>query len=262
VIDFFGRSPFLGRKIRPAASFPFDLAHLELERVVAGIDSGMTGAHLEIPTKLAERLGLTRTGTELLVDNSGRRMIQVAVIREVAAAGLPNCRVENAKVWFFDGAPILIGNRFMRETGAQVVYGPDGPRLVCKGPSRSDEPPVFKIALEHGGRTFEADALFDTAWESSDVALPAAYAEALGLPNFGQESEPTPTGSYVAQVSKLDRMWVVDQPTCQVTGAKVKILPRNLPFADRIVVGESFFRKTGGTVGYGPEGPFYSCGTS
>lgn len=195
----------------------------------------------------------------MLVDHAGRRLISVSTLDRVAVSGRERCSVDRAKVWFFEGAPVLIGADFMRDAGVFITYGPDGPRLKCGVPSRSPAPLGFAVFLEHRGRRVSADASFDTAWESSDIAVPAAVAEGLGLEILGEESEPTPTGTYRAAVSRIDRIGLIQYPECHVEDAKVKIIPEGMAFRDRVIVGQTFFQKTGATIGYGPEGPFYRC---
>lgn len=259
--SLFGRSPFLAAPLRPQASFPVELSNgTRSEHLEAGFDTGMTGAHLEIPSTLAAALGLPIMGTEMLVDASGRRPISVSYIDRLKVDGAPGCLVEGAKVWFFEGAPVLIGNDFMRDAGASISYSPDGPTITCGKPSRDGSLPKFRISLEQGEERLEVPAAFDTAWTSSDLALPEAIADALGIPVLGEEVEPTPTGSYRALVARIDGMSLSDQPECRVENARVRILPKSSPLPERVIVGEPFFLKTAGVVGYGPDGPFYRCG--
>jgi hypothetical protein len=254
--DWFGRSPFLAgaspvNGIHPLASVVLELVHNGRVRGInAGLDSGMGGAHLEIPTTLAAELGLRKNGSMVLDDPSGRRMVDVATLDRVR---IGSCSLDRVTVLYFDGAPVLIGDDLMRALGLIVTYWPEGVRVNCAG-SRSSGAVRFPLVLTHHGRRREVDGWFDTAWESSDLAVPRVLAEEMSLEVMGVESAPAPGGAYEAPVSTIDRIDMRDVPGCGVENAKVKILP-----AGRVIVGEPFLRKTTSTVGYGPSGPVYGC---
>jgi hypothetical protein len=224
---------------------------------MAGFDSGMVGAALEIPSSLARSLGLEAVSTEILKDPSGQRTISVGRLKLLGIPGRPDCALKSVKTWFFPQAPVLVGDSFMREIGAVVSYG-EIPKLECSGaaPARADGPLMFPVLISNGGKTLEVNAFFDTAWESSDLVVPARAALALGIRVTSREDAPAPSGSYNAPVGRVDRLALADAPRCAVNGARVKILD----FLDRVIVGESFFKKTGSSVGYDQAGPVYRCG--
>jgi hypothetical protein len=252
----------LGQKVEsgisPISTFEVELRHGgRSKRVSAGFDSGMVGAALEIPSSLARSLGLEAVSTEILKDPSGRHTISVGRLEELGIPGRSDCVVQNAKTWFFEGAPILVGDFFMREIGAIVSYG-KVPTLECSGPSsgRAPGPLMFPVTISNRGRTIEVDAFFDTAWESSDLVVPPRLAQEIGLEATERESAPSPTGSYSAPVGRVDLLALADVPACAVSGARTKVLD----FLGRVIVGEAFFKKTGSSVGYDQTGPVFRCG--
>ena len=244
-------------RVDPISTFEVELRHgTRSVRVMAGFDSGMAGAYLEIPSSLARELGIQRLATETLMDSSGSSLIGVGRIDGISIGGESGCSVRNVKTWFFEDAPILVGNDFMREVNAVVTYGAE-PSLSCKSGAPAAEKDLrFRILIiPESGNPYATEAFFDTGWESSDLVVPPRVAKLLGLRPLGVEDSPTPTGTYRAPYARVPRVELALDRGCGVDDAKVKIFS----FLDRIIIGESFFKKTGGTVGYGPGGAFYRC---
>lgn len=254
-------SPFTGALI---PVFPVDLTHRgRTERIQVGFDTGMTGTHLELPTSTAKRLGLTKIGTEEFVDAFGPNLSSVARIDQISVPGKSGCGVKSAKVIFHEGAPTLIGNDFIRDIGGSISYGRNGAGLTCAG--KMPEPglylPKFRISITHQRKVLNVDALFDTGWETADLAVPASMADQLGLPIVGQKTASTHTGNVTFSQAKADRVGVRDLGQCYVNDAVVSIYPRgsSLDNLGYVIVGEPFFKRTGGRLGYDRDGAFFGC---
>jgi predicted aspartyl protease len=247
--------------------FLVELTHRgRTEQIQVGFDTGMSGAHLEIPTSTANKLGLTAIDTEEFIDASGVHLSSVAHIDKISLPGKSGCFVPRAKVIFHDGAPTLIGNDFIRDIGGSIRYGSKGASLTCTGGIA--EPglhlPKFRISIVHRNKVLNVDALFDTGWETADVAMPASMADQLGLSIIGQKTASTHTGNVTLYQAKADKVGLSDLSQCFVNDAVVSIYPRGSSWDDlgHVVVGEPFFKRTGGTLGYDSDGAFFGCRAS
>lgn len=230
-----------------------------------GFDTGLQNAHLQIPSSLASSLGILATGTENRSDATQDFVVQKGVIDKISAPGVSNCSLQNAKVLFFPDAPFLIGNDFISDVGADISYEGGSPQLTCDGPmqAQAGQPravPIFSVALIHGGKSQTVSAFFDTGWEGTDIAIPWALAQQLGLPALKTITARTHTGTVTLTQSKLDRLALQEIP-CYVDGADVDILPIQSPI-QRVIVGEGFFKKIDGRIGYDSQGALFACGRS
>lgn len=229
-----------------------------------GFDSGMIGAHLQIPTYLARYLGIIATGSEGRLDATQAFRAQVGRIDRITAPGISGCALAGGKVLFYDGAPTLIGNDFIRDVGAEIRYEGGFQILSCAGPSPDTEHmalPVFPVVLIHKGKVLKVDAAFDTGWERDDVAVPQSIAQQLGLQSLKTSTSRTHTGTVTLTLSELDRLGMQDLPQCYVDAAHVAILPPESPI-QVVIVGEGFFNRVKGNLGYDQQGPYFSCAAS
>jgi len=229
-----------------------------------GFDSGMTGAHLQISSYLAHYLGIVATGSEDRQDATQVFRAQVGRIDRITAPGISGCTLAGGKVLFFDGAPLFIGNDFIRDVGAEISYEGGFQILSCAGPAPDTENmslPVFPVVLIHKGKVLKLDAAFDTGLERDDIAVPQSIAQQLGLPSLKTSTSRTHTGTVTLTLSKLDRLGMRDLPQCYVDFANVAILPPGSPIQIAIV-GEGFFDRVKGKLGYDQQGPYFSCAAS
>ena len=226
-----------------------------------GFDTGMHGTHLQISSYLARYLGIQSIGKEGRVDATKSFQADVGRIDRIIATGYSGCALAGAKVIFYDGAPDLIGNDFIRDVGAEISYEGEYPFLKCKGPSpdtENMEVPIFPVVLIHNGKVIKTDAMFDTGWERDDIAIPQSIAKDLGLSALKTVTGRTHTGTVTLTVSQMDRLTMQDLPECHVDTANVAILPIESPIQQSIV-GEGFFTRINGQLGYDQQGPFFSC---
>lgn len=280
-----GYAPFLGqirlaqvaqpgyssnRKFAPSASlgaiiprFPIEISHGDVQkRVDVGLDTGMWGAHIEMPTDLAEDLGLVAVDREVHTDASGSFRVNVAVIEKISVG---ECSVNKAKVIFFDDAPLLVGNPLVGDLGITVTYGEKGPTIKCSKTSASGFYfPKFEVSLQNKSQLLSKQAIFDTGWETAALAVSQRTADKLGLVVIGKLTAQTHSGTVTHSTAKIERVTVKDLGQCHVDDALVVIHPRGsaLDVLDYTIVGEPFFKKTGGMIGYDPEGAFFMCSGS
>jgi predicted aspartyl protease len=229
-----------------------------------GFDTGLANAHLQIPSALASYLGISSTGSENRSDATQDFVAQTGIIEKVTATGGVGCSVSNAKVLFFPDAPFLIGNDFIRDAGLEFTYENGVPSMKCTPVNKSmqsTKSPIFMVSMTQKGKTQNASAFFDTGWEGSDIAVPMSIAQQLGLPALSTSTAKTHTGTVTLIKSKMDRLALQDIPACNVNGANVDILPVNSPI-QRVIVGEGFYKKVNGSIGYDNQGAFFSCPAS
>jgi hypothetical protein len=209
---------------------------------------------------LARELGIIKTGVEQFVDASGVSYSSIGKIDWIGVAADQGCGVRSGKVIFHEGAPLLIGNDFIRDIGASIKYGSSGPALSCSSGEVNPglHVPMFRISITNGGKVLNAEALFDTGWEGADLALPWTMAEELGLVVTGTTRARTHTGVVTYSQAKADRLGLRDFGECYINGAVVDIHPRGSSL-NKVIVGETFFEKTSGMLGYDEDGAFYSC---
>jgi hypothetical protein len=229
-----------------------------------GFDTGLQDAHLQVPSTVADELGIVSVGAENRSDATQNFVVNRGIIDEISVPGVSNCSLRNAKVLFFDDAPFLIGNDFLRDLGGDISYAKGTSDLTCDGPNINQQPrsvPIFSVTLVQGGQAQTVSAFFDTGWEGTDIAVPAGLAQQLGLPALKTITARTHTGTVNLVKSKLDRLSLADVPQCYVDGADVDILPANSP-VQRVIVGEGFFKRIDGRIGYDQKGALFSCGGS
>jgi hypothetical protein len=244
--------------------FQVDLVNgTKRKRVDLGFDTGMEGAHLEVPASLARELGIVRTDSELFADASGISTASVGKVDWIGLTENPSCGVKSGKVIFRENAPLLIGNDFIRDIGASIRYGSQGPSIVCSstGTEAGQYLPMFRVAIMNRGKIVNVEALFDTGWDGADLALPQSEAADLGLVAIGTQTARTHTGTVTFVQAKAERVSLRDLGQCYVNDAIVDIHPRGSPMDERgmAIIGEPFFKKTGGILGYDSEGAFYTC---
>lgn len=228
-----------------------------------GFDSGMPGTHIEMPSSLARELGIVSTSEELWSDLSKTSTASVGRIEQITAVDMPGCAVAAGKVIFREDFPLLIGNDFMRDTGAKITYENGRPSIRCDGPSADANGllvPVFPIFLVHNGKVIKGEALFDTGY-TGGVSVPKYIAEALGLPNLGTITGRAHVGDVTMTVSKVDRVGIRDVAGCHLDSARVDIVPPEAPLQN-VLVGEEFFKAVNGQLGYDAQGPYFSCASS
>lgn len=224
-----------------------------------GFDTGLSGAHIQMPTSVASSLGITPTGTQNRADATRTFVAQTGTIERITVPGVAGCSINNGKVLFFENAPLLIGNEYIRDVGAEFTYEGGVPSLKCAPVVRSSKAsPIFMVSMAHRGKAENASAFFDTGWEGTDIAVPWSIAYRLGLPALRTVTARTHTGTVTLVKSKMDRLALQDVPACYVNGADVDILPSNSPI-QKVIVGEGFMKKVGGRLGYDDQGPFFSC---
>jgi predicted aspartyl protease len=229
-----------------------------------GFDTGLSGAHLQIPASVATYLGITPTGTENRSDATQTFVAQTGTIESITVPGMAGCSINNAKVLFFQNAPFLIGNDFIRDVGAEFTYVGGAPRLKCNPVARSmlaPKSPIFMVSMAHRGKVIDSSAFFDTGWEGTDIAVPWSIANQLGLPPLRTVTARTHTGTVTLVKSKMDRLALQDLPACYVNGADVDILPSNSPI-QKVIVGEGFMKKVNGRLGYDDQGAYFSCASA
>lgn len=254
-------SPFTGMLI---PVFSVTLSHRGRSRKAdIGFDSGMNGAHLEMPTELADELGITAVSEQTAIDASGEHKVFKGRIDRISIPGQPNCAVDGATVIFFDDAPTLIGNDFIDDIGASISYGANGPRLTCSGSTQGQTRrlPKFPISIIHRGEVIPVEALFDTGWDGAEIAMPTALVERLRLPVVGSQKVRTHTQTLTIKQARADRIALRDLPGCHADEVLVDIMPKGSPFdmLNQVIVGEPFLKRTNGVVGYDSDGAFFSC---
>jgi hypothetical protein len=224
-----------------------------------GFDTGLADAHLQMPTSLANSLGIVPTGTQNRSDATQTFVAQTGIVDSITVPGVSGCSVRNGKVLFFPNAPFLVGNNFIRDVGAEFTYESGTPELKCNPVVKSSKTsPIFVVSMANKGRVQNASAFFDTGWEGTDIAVPYSVAYQLGLPALNTVTARTHTGSVSLIKSKMDRLAIQDLPACYVNGAEVDILPSNSPI-QKIIVGEGFMKKVNGQLGYDSQGAYFSC---
>jgi len=259
--------PRLGSVLSPYTSLiipTFDVTlknGSKTQTVNLGFDSGLDGAHIQMPSTMARSFGIvpieSRGGSDLtrsFTASTGR-------IERITVPGYSGCVLIGGTVLFYDGAPLLIGNDFIRDVGAEISYESDKPSLSCHGPSSGSSSrslPIFPVSIINKGKTVTRDALFDTGAEGLDVDVPMSVAQELSLPSLSTRQFRTHTGTVTMIVSKTDRLALKDLPECYAGGASVGILPVQSPIQE-VIVGEEFFKKTGGKLGYDSQGAYFTC---
>lgn len=230
---------------------------------IMGFDTGLEVSHIQIPTSLAEFLGVVATGTKRMSDATQTIIVKTGTIEKITVSGKAGCSIESAKVIFYKEAPSLVGNNFIQDVGAEFAYENGIPKVKCSGPSQSRPVmlPIFVISMIHQGKVHNTPALFDTGWEGTDVAVPWSIAKEMGLPILNTTQGITHTGTVTLVQSKLDRLTLQQIPHCYVDGADVDILPESSPI-QKVIVGEGFFKKINGRIGYDTQGAFFSCGAA
>lgn len=245
-------------------TFPVTLTNRGRSKTISvGFDTGLEGAHLQIPSSLAASLGIVPTGSEGRRDATQDFVAQKGTIEQISVPGSPGCVLNNGKVLFFDDAPTLIGNSFVQDLGADISYASGSPTFTCNVKQKSEDKvsPIFNMALTQKGKTINATAFFDTGFEGSDLAVPYSIAQQLGLPALSTNVARTHTGTVTLIRSRMDRLALADLPACYVNGANVDILPANSPI-QRLIVGEDFMKKIDGKIGYDQQGAYFSCNAS
>lgn len=259
-------TPRLGAVISPYTMMTIPTFEVTLtnggrtKTATVGFDTGLEDAHVQIPTSLAKYLGVVGTGTEGRSDATKRFVSQTGTIDKISAGG---CSIENAKVLFFEDAPFLVGNDFIRDVGAEFTYESGVPGLKCSGTSQSRQimSPIFAVSLIQAGKVHNASAFFDTGFSGADVVIPWSIATRLGLPTLKTTQADTHTGTVTLVKSKLDRLTLQGMSSCYVDDADVRILPASSPLQE-VIVGEGFFKKVNGRIGYDKQGALFSCGAA
>lgn len=236
---------------------------IKTKTVDIGFDSGMPDTHIEMPTALANELGIIATSEETWADLSRSSVVSAGRIELITVSDRPGCSVAGGKVIFQKDAPLLIGNDFMRDTGAKITYENGKPSIRCDGPSADAKGllvPVFPIFLVHNGRVIKTEALFDTGYQRG-VAMPQRMAQELGLPSLGTLTGWAHQGNATVTLSKVDRLGLQAVAGCHIGPANVDIFSPDAPIQS-VLVGEEFFKAVNGQLGYDAQGPYFSCASS
>lgn len=228
--------------------------------VVAGFDTGLEGADIEIPSSMAYELGISVQTTMVASDSTMTFNQSIGTIDEISVPSVSNCVLRPGIVSFFNGATqVLIGINFLKALGAEIAYQ-GTPTLTCRGYSAGTEQmiaPSFAITLVQGQKVLNTTALFDTGF-TSDLLVTAQVAQMMGLRATGIQQAKTHTGTVGLGIAKLDRLSLKDIPQCNLTDVDVRIQSASSPLQD-ILVGEGFIEKVGGRIGYDRQGALFSC---
>jgi hypothetical protein len=222
-------------------------------------DTGLGYAHLQLPSTVARELGVTPTGSELFSDASKTFFAKTGRIDSLLISGNKECIVANPTVVFYDNAPLMIGNKFINDIGAKISYVDGVPKIYCDLSQKPNgvSSPTFVIVLTNDGISREYDAVFDTGF-SSILSVPALVGWDLNLEPYKTEKARTHTGTVDLKVAKVKQMVVKGLPSCPINDFEIHIMPPSSPIKS-LVVGEEFFEKVNGTLGYDTKGAFFSC---
>lgn len=254
----------MGRASLSAAMIPvFDVElrnGKNVKVVQAGLDSGLTAAHLKIPKELAEDLGLAATGTMMFQDASGSGETQISKMTLISAAN-GKCSLANGKV-LISGDMVLLGQPFLAATGSVVnYYDNDTVGLACleKGsPGSVGVFPQFSLELSNGGNRITETAVVDTGFEGG-LAVPESVAEKLKLVKTGSKKWITHEATVEMGISSIGRVGFPGSKKCGVSNLSVAIWPASARLQP-VMVGEKFLAGLGGSaIGYDKDGVVLAC---